>query len=203
MYAASEILRTPPRDLPLGTRNELQRIGSRCQDANSGGTAELLLKSVLPSDSASDQQEDSLSQILEESGFDRIQHEQIRSDLLAGRIGLSQNRLSANTSIQDVTVRDVVDVRDGVDAKYIELGKSAIKSGKIGVVTLAAGVGSRWTQGAGVVKALNPFCRMGGQFRSFLDVHVAKSKQDRVIPHLVLAVGDKPVGLIVQVVNQA
>ena len=31
------------------------------------------------------------------------------------------------------------------------------------VVTLAGGVGSRWTQGAGVVKALHPFCKLGGQ----------------------------------------
>ena len=29
-------------------------------------------------------------------------------------------------------------------------------------LTLAAGAGSRWTQGAGVVKALHPFCRFGG-----------------------------------------
>jgi len=27
------------------------------------------------------------------------------------------------------------------------------------VVSLAGGAGSRWTKGAGVVKALNPFCR--------------------------------------------
>jgi hypothetical protein len=30
------------------------------------------------------------------------------------------------------------------------------------VVSLAGGAGSRWTQGAGVVKALNPFCKLGG-----------------------------------------
>jgi len=44
------------------------------------------------------------------------------------------------------------------------------------VVTLAAGVGSRWTQGAGVVKAINPFCRLGGGHRSFLEVHLAKTR---------------------------
>jgi len=37
-------------------------------------------------------------------------------------------------------------------------------------------VGSRWTQGAGVVKALNPFCRLGGRHRSFLEVHLAKTR---------------------------
>jgi hypothetical protein len=44
------------------------------------------------------------------------------------------------------------------------------------VVTLAAGAGSRWTQGAGVVKALHPFCKLGGRHRTFLEVHLAKSR---------------------------
>jgi hypothetical protein len=47
--------------------------------------------------------------------------------------------------------------------------------GAVAVVSLAGGVGSRWTKGAGVVKALNPFCRMGGRRRSFVEVHLAKS----------------------------
>ena len=44
---------------------------------------------------------------------------------------------------------------------------------KVAVVSLAAGAGSRWTQGAGVVKALHPFCKLpaGGEHRSFLEVH--------------------------------
>ena len=38
--------------------------------------------------------------------------------------------------------------------------------GAVAVVSLAAGAGSRWTQGAGVVKALHPFCKLGGKHRS-------------------------------------
>ena len=34
------------------------------------------------------------------------------------------------------------------------------------MVTLAAGSGSRWTQGAGVVKALHPFCKLKGRHRT-------------------------------------
>jgi hypothetical protein len=49
--------------------------------------------------------------------------------------------------------------------------------GAVAVVTLAGGTGSRWTKGAGVVKALNPFCRLGGRHRSFLEVHLAKSRR--------------------------
>ena len=45
------------------------------------------------------------------------------------------------------------------------------------VVTLAGGVGSRWTKGAGVVKALNPFCKLGGRHRNFIEVHLAKSRR--------------------------
>ena len=45
------------------------------------------------------------------------------------------------------------------------------------MVTLAAGAGSRWTQGAGVVKALHPFCKLGGRHRTFLEVHLAKSRR--------------------------
>ena len=52
------------------------------------------------------------------------------------------------------------------------------------------GLGSRWTQGAGVVKALNPFCKLAGRHRSFVEVHLAKSRLDRPdlrsvpIPHI-------------------
>ncbi len=45
------------------------------------------------------------------------------------------------------------------------------------MITLAGGAGSRWTQGAGVVKALHPFARLGGKHRTFLEVHLAKSRR--------------------------
>ncbi|MGB0583100.1 MAG: UTP--glucose-1-phosphate uridylyltransferase, partial [Limisphaerales bacterium] len=63
------------------------------------------------------------------------------------------------------------------------------KAGKLAVVTLAAGAGSRWTQGAGVVKALHPFCRLGGKHRTFIETHLAKSRRigeqaGNPIPHV-------------------
>jgi len=50
-------------------------------------------------------------------------------------------------------------------------------------------VGSRWTQGAGVVKGLHPFARLGGRHRSFIEVHLAKTRRTArafgaVIPHV-------------------
>ena len=47
--------------------------------------------------------------MLEQHGFDRVQHEQIRTDLKEGRIGLAQNRLPASAVIEDVQEGDVVD----------------------------------------------------------------------------------------------
>ncbi len=70
---------------------------------------------------------------------------------------------------------DVTDVRAGVDERRVRLGREALDDGAVAVVTLAAGVGSRWTEGAGVVKALHPFHKFGGRHRNFLEVHLAKS----------------------------
>ena len=53
----------------------------------------------------------------------------------------------------------------------------ALADGAVGVVSLAGGAGSRWTKGAGVVKALNPFARLGGRHRNFVEVHLAKSRR--------------------------
>ncbi len=57
-------------------------------------------------------------------------------------------------------------------------------------VSLAGGIGSRWTKGAGVVKALNPFCKLGGRHRNFIEVHLAKSRRtgraaDAPLPHVI------------------
>jgi hypothetical protein len=118
-----------------------------------------------------------LQELLAEYGFDREQHEQIRADLRAGRTGLAQNRLPATTVIEDVA--DLSDTTDLSDADRCR-GQAALR--EAAVVVLAAGVGSRWTQGAGVVKALHPFCKLGGRHRSFLEVHLAKAR--RISPDL-------------------
>lgn len=184
-----QLLRTPIRELSVGRRLELERIGEQSRERG-GDMASLLLDSVLPGTSDPGKTEISLKEMLRECGFDRQQHQTVRDDLRRGRIGLSQNRLSANTSITDVQPSDVIDVRDGIDRQFVDLGSRAIRDGKVGVVTLAAGVGSRWTEGAGVCKALHPFNRFAGRHRSFLEVHLAKnrktrSKYDGPIPHVI------------------
>src|ERR1035441_9215213 len=66
---------------------------------------------------------------------------------------------------------------DHVDDRHRADGLEALAAGRVAVVSLAGGVGTRWTRGAGVVKALNPFCKLGGQYRNFIEVHLAKSRR--------------------------
>lgn len=159
------------------TRGELERVGNACRDAGGQPLAAQLIRRILPSTSRAARQSAKLEDLLHENGFDSVAHEQLREDLRAGRLSMAQNRLHQTAQVMDVQPGDVLDARREVPKSAMERGVEAISRGEVAVVTLAAGVGSRWTQGAGVVKALNPFCRMGGQWRSFLDIHVAKTRQ--------------------------
>jgi len=133
----------------------------------------------------------SLESLLEQNGFDRKQHEQTRADLKSGKIGLAQNRLPANAEIKNTGAGDVADITNP-KSKISDLkscGLAALKNGEVAVITLAAGAGSRWTQGAGVVKALHPFCKLGGKHRTFIETHLAKSRRvsreaGATIPHI-------------------
>ncbi len=127
-----------------------------------------------------------------ENGFDPIQHEQLREDLRKGRIGLARNRLPVDTKIEDVADDELIRADPPYSKAALDLGLEAIRSGALAVVSLAAGVGSRWTTGAGVVKAVNPFVMLAGQHRSFLEIHLAKTRAamhrhgfQASIPHVV------------------
>jgi len=113
--------------------------------------------------------------IKRENGFDPIHHEQVRADLRAGRIGLARNRLPLETDVADVRDEDVTFLRDCVG--YRSTGEKALREGRVAVLSLAGGVGSRWTGGAGVIKAINPFAVVGGRHRTFLEIHLAKSRR--------------------------
>ena len=110
-----------------------------------------------------------------ENGFDAVQHEQIRADLRNDRIGLPFNRLPVDTDIQDVRTDDVAYLRGDADRRA--RGEQALREGRVAVMTLAAGVGSRWTTGAGVIKAVNPFAELAGKHRCFLEIHLAKTRK--------------------------
>ncbi len=118
-----------------------------------------------------------LDDLLRELGFDREEHERIQHDYRTGRIGLRQNRLPMDTVLENATSDDVVLTDCAITPEMHERGMEELRKGTVGVVSLAAGVGSRWTQGAGCVKALHPFCKLEGRFRSFLEIHLAKSRR--------------------------
>ena len=109
------------------------------------------------------------------NGFDEIHHEHIRADLQHGRIGLAHNRLPVDTEIENVRDTDVLKVTG--DKTRRSIGETALHEGRVAVMSLAAGVGSRWTTGAGVIKAVNPFVALAGKHRSFLEIHIAKTRQ--------------------------
>ena len=130
------------------------------------------------------------AQIRRENGFDPVQHEQLREDMQRGRIGLARNRLPDSTDIRDVDDDDLIPADGPIAEATSARGLDAIRRGEVAVVSLAAGVGSRWTTGAGVVKAINPFVEMGGRHRSFLELHLAKTRKVArdagvLIPHVV------------------
>jgi hypothetical protein len=184
-------LRREVRQLSGANRNEIARFAAACRHhPRLAGSMELLFASLFPKPVEEELNQSQLHQLLEENGFDPELHEQIRADLRAGRIGLAQNRLPASTVIRDVTDADVLDARADVDDDCRDLGAEAIAAGRVAVVTLAAGAGSRWTQGAGVVKALHPFYQFQGRYRNFIEVHLAKSRRvarslGTVVPHIV------------------
>lgn len=177
---APKLIRKDMRNLSAQAQRELMRLNRSCREGD--GRARWLLDRILPQAQTSSDSKSQLQDLLRANGFDRQQHEQIRTELLSGRIGLAENRLHPETSIQDVATSDLIDLRavpmDSL-SKSIDnqAGRQALERGEVAVVTLAAGVGSRWTGGAGVVKGLHPFCKFAGKHRSFIEVHLAKSQK--------------------------
>jgi hypothetical protein len=183
------LLRYDPLQLPVTRRAELNHFGAACRtQPDLSGMVQELFDRIMPRAIHKEGGGPSLESLLDELGFDRIQHEQIRSDLRNGRIGLAQNRLPASMDIRDAEPGDIIDLTGLEDLSG--LGMDALRDGAVAVVSLAAGVGSRWTEGAGVVKALHPFCKLGGKHRTFIEAHLATSRRigrmcGTPIPHII------------------
>ena len=191
-HTVPALLRQDRHSLSPLRRAELDKFGAACRTRPElRGVVQTLFDVMLPRGKAEAASGQSLDTLLEQHGFDRVQHEQIRADLKEGRIGLAQNRLPASAVIEDVKAEDVVNAANLKsqisDSKSI--GLASLRNGEIAVITLAAGAGSRWTQGAGVVKALHPFCKLAGRHRTFIETHLAKSRRisrqaGTAIPHV-------------------
>ena len=184
------LLRRDPRAMSVHQRNELDHFSSACRSNPAlEGMLQQIFERILPDGGTEIPQHQSLNELLDRYGFDRIQHNQLKADLKSGRIGLAQNRLPINSTIVDVEDGDVDEIAGDRFSKYASVGSAAIASGTVAVLTLAAGSGSRWTKGAGTVKALNPYCRIGGVHRTFIETHLAKTRRTMkqfgaTIPHV-------------------
>lgn len=188
---APALLRLEARQLSASRRAELDRFGEACRtDPTLSGMVQTLFDRLLPRSDVAEAGGQSLAALLDEYGFDRLQHEQIKADLRSGRVGLAQNRLPVSSKIEDAGPDDVYDATPGLPRRYYDLGLEALAAGTVALVSLAGGSGSRWTKGAGVVKALNPFCKLSGRPRTFIETHLAKSRRisrlcGTPLPHLI------------------
>src|SRR5437763_14540734 len=108
-------------------------------------------------DTSTAEWDEEAQRIRRENGFDPVQHEQLRDDLQRGRIGLARNRLPVDLDVRDVEDSELIPATAPWPVRALERGESALARGEVAIVTLAAGGGSRWTTGAGVLKAANPF----------------------------------------------
>lgn len=180
------LLRLQRETLPATRRAELDKFGAACRTKPElRDMVQTLFDAMLPRGKAETAHGESLGELLSAHGFDRVQHEQIRAELKAGRIGLAQNRLPANVVLEDVKPADISYAND----EFRQPGLASLRNGEVAIVTLAAGAGSRWTQGAGVVKALHPFCKLAGRHRTFIETHLAKSRRvgrqaGNTVPHI-------------------
>ncbi len=190
------MIAAPPGSLPYHRRADVDHFANRCPE-----TDDLLrvfrttINHLFPvagsvEDGSKLQWDAEALRIRRDNGFDTLQHEQLRDDLERGRIGLARNRLPVDLDVRDVDDSELINARDPFAPAPLARGEAAIGRGEVAVVTLAAGVGSRWTTGAGVVKAVNPFVEFDGQHRSFLEIHLAKTRKTArdkgvVIPHVV------------------
>ncbi len=162
----------------MGQRMELQHLGQQSKaDKDYQQLVSGLYERMIPRAESEEKGGQSLGDLLEAFGFDNEMHQQIKADYKSGRIGLSQNRLPVSSVITDVKPGEIITPDEKIYAAHREAGLKALKEGKLAIVSLAGGAGSRWTHGAGVVKSLHPFVRFAGQHRSFIELHLAKNQK--------------------------
>jgi len=185
------LVKTDTRLLPDARKAELALLAAQCRQTDEmRPVVENVFDVLLPrSADAAEDQSRTLNDLLRKLGFDSSEHEQIRADLRSGRIGLARNRLPVSADIRDVEDPDVWHAEDGA-SRYQDIGMEALRQGRVAVVSLAGGIGTRWTRGAGVVKALSPFARFASRHRNFIEVHLAKSRRTNSmcgtpLPHVI------------------
>ncbi len=178
------LLRHEPRTLSLLRRSELDKFGAACRTSTElRGMVQTLFDQLLPRGKAESAAGENLGTLLDQFGFDRAQHEQIRADLKEARIGLAQNRLPPSAIIEDVRAEDVIDTSgwtwgDDSSADRAPDGKPDGAPSEAGV-GIGAGAGA---SGAGVPPATRPTAVSAGAFTPF-DKHRPAAIHTRRLPH--------------------
>ena len=184
------ILKKEINELTSCRQNELQVL-SKSQKMN--GSYNLfvsgLFDRMIPDSKSDGQKRQDLIELLENHGFNSGLHDSIKTALKSGQIGLAQNRLRSGIKITDSSAEEIDKIEPQHKLCLIEIGKKALQNGELAIITLAGGVGSRWTKGAGVVKSLYPFSKFAGKHRSFIELHLAKNKKtsknyNTFLPHV-------------------
>src|SRR5262249_52161382 len=102
------LLRQERQSLSTARRAELDKFGAACRTRPElRGAVQTLFDIMLPRGKAESAAHEALETLLEQHGFDRVQHEQIRAELREARIGLAQNRLPASAAIEEIRAGDV------------------------------------------------------------------------------------------------
>jgi hypothetical protein len=118
------------------------------------------------------------AEIMGKYGFDRTSHEHMKDMLKRGEIGLRENRLPLTTAISNVGNDEFSHLEHEMADPHVHgLGVAALKRKEVATVSFAGGVGSRWASGSVVVKSVSPFLKVAGRYRTFLEMHLAKSRK--------------------------
>ena len=173
-----KLLKRDLNELTNCQRNELAILSKTYKSGKHyNGFINNLFERIIPQKQEDNDQQKPLNSLLEDFGFNPNQHQQIKSDLKMGRIGLSKNRIPINSTIEDIPQSELPTQQDVENKKFTEIGLKALQNKELAIVTLAGGAGSRWTKGAGVVKSLNPFAGFAGKHRNFVEIHLAKTEK--------------------------
>jgi UDP-N-acetylglucosamine pyrophosphorylase len=173
-----KLLKRDLNELTNCQRNELAILSKTYKSGKQyNGFINNLFERIIPQKQEDQDLQKPLNSLLEDFGFNPNQHQQIKSDLKMGRIGLSKNRIPINSTIEDIPQSDLPTQQDIENKEFTEIGLKALQNKELAIVTLAGGAGSRWTKGAGVVKSLNPFIGFAGKHRNFVEIHLAKTEK--------------------------
>lgn len=184
------ILKKEISELTSCRQNELQVLAkSQKMDGSYNLFVSGLFDRMIPDSKVGGQRKQDLIELLENHGFNSSLHDTIKTSLKNGQIGLAQNRLRAGIKITDSVADSIEKLSAQQKEQLTEAGKKALQNGELAIVTLAGGVGSRWTKGAGVVKSLHPFAKFAGKHRNFIEIHLAKNKKtaknyNTFLPHI-------------------